>query len=93
MSTRFITSRYKLADNDFPVQPGSKVVRPKDIREESIALFTFLRDKGWIENLDDFIDNIVVERDLTDKSRVNVLLPADLIDQFRVIAAQIQFIL
>ncbi len=93
MSTRFITSRYKLADNDFPVQPGSKVVRPKDIREESIALFTFLRDKGWIENLDDFIDNIVVERDLTDRSRVNVLLPADLIDQFRVIAAQIQFIL
>ncbi len=93
MTNRFIVSRYKLADDSFPVQPGSKIVRPKDIREESIALFTFLRDKGWIEDLDDFINNLVVERDLTDRTRVNVLLPANLIDQFRILAAQIQFIL
>ena len=93
MSNRFIDERFKLADNSFPVQPGSKVVRPKDIREESIALFTSLRDRGLIEDLDDFVDNIVVERDPVDRSRVNVLLPANLIDQFRVLAAQIQFLL
>ena len=93
MTNRFISPRYKLADDSFPAQPGSKVVRAKDIRSESIALFTFLRDKGWIENLDHFVDNLRVERDLVDRTRVNVLLPCDLIDQFRVLAAQIQFIL
>ncbi len=93
MANRFIDERFKLADNSFPAQPGSKVVRPKDIREESIALFTSLRDIGLIEDLDDFVDNIVVERDPVDRSRVNVLLPANLIDQFRVLAAQIQFLL
>jgi phage tail sheath gpL-like len=52
-----------------------------------------LRDRGLIENLTDFIDNLIVERDLTDRSRINVLLPPDLVNQFIVLAGQIQFIL
>ena len=93
MSSRFIAPRFKLADDSFPVQPGSKVARAKDVKQETIALFTLLRNKGLIENLDDFIDNLIVERDLTDRNRVNCLLPADLINQFRVLATTIQFIL
>jgi len=93
MYNRFIAPRFKLADDTFPVQPGSKVARPKDVKQESIALFTSLRDQGLIENLDDFIENIVVERDATDKNRINVLLPPNLVNQFRILAAQIQFIL
>jgi len=93
MVNRFIIPRFKLADDTFPVQPGSKVATPKTVRSETIALFTLLRDKGLIENLDEFIDNLVVERDLADRNRVNVLLPSDLINQFRVLAANIQFIL
>jgi len=46
-----------------------------------------------IENLDDFIDNLIVERDISDVNRINVLLSPDLINQFRVLAGQIQFIL
>jgi len=53
-------------------------------------LFT---EKYYPQNLDEFIDNLVVERDLTDRNRVNVLLPADIINQFRVLAGNIQFIL
>ena len=93
MISRFIIPRFKLADDTFPVQPGSKVATPKTVRQETIALFTLLRDKGLIENLDDFVDNLVVERDLTDRNRVNVLLPPDLMNQFRILAGQIQFIL
>lgn len=93
MSNRFITQRFKLADDTFPVQPGSKVATPGTIKQEIIALFTLLRDDGIIENLSDFVENLVVERDSTDVNRVNVLLPPDLINQFRIIAAQIQFIL
>jgi phage tail sheath gpL-like len=93
MTTRFIVPRFKLADDSFPAQPGSKVARPKDVFSETVALFTLLRDKGWVENLDDFIDNLVVERNLTDRNRIDVLLPPDLVNQFRVLAGQIQFVL
>ncbi len=93
MSNRYIIPRFKLADDDYPVQAGTYVCRPKDIKSETIALFAMLQDIGLIENLDDFISNLVVERDLSDVNRVNVLLPCDLINQFRVLAAKIPFIL
>ena len=51
------------------------------------------RDVGLIENLDDFITNVVIERDANDVNRVNVLLPANLVNQFRILASQLQFIL
>jgi phage tail sheath gpL-like len=93
MVNRFITPRFKLADDTFPVQPGSKVVTPKTVRQETVALFADLRDAGLIENLEDFITNLVVERNSVDPNRVDVLLPPDLINQFRILAGQIQFIL
>ncbi len=93
MTTRFITQRYKLADDNFPVQPGSYVVTPKTIKQEIIALFAELQDKALIENLADFAANLVVERNATDKTRVDVLLPPDLINQFNILATVIQFIL
>ena len=93
MVSRFLIPRFKLADDTFPVQPGSKIATPKTVKAETVALFTLLRDKGLIENLDEFVEELVVERNITDANRVDVLLPADLINQFRVLAAQIQFLL
>lgn len=93
MTQRFIIPRFKLADDGFPVQPGSYVATPATVRQECIALFSLLQDEGLIENLDDFKENLVVERDISDANRVNVLLPPDLVNQFRILAGQIQFIL
>lgn len=93
MTNRFITSRFKLADDGFPVQPGSNVATPSSVAQEIVALFTELRNAGYIENLQDFIDNLRVERNTTDVDRVDVLLPPDLINQFRILAGLIQFIL
>ena len=93
MLTRFILPRFKLADNTFPVQPGTNVATPNSVGQEIIALFTQLRDAGLIENLENFIENLIVERNAADRNRVDVLLPPDLINQFRVLASKIQFIL
>ena len=93
MTNRFIVPRFKLADNGYPVQPGSYIATPSTVRQECIALFTLLRDNGLVENLDDFITNLTVERDDADPNRVNVLMPPDLINQFRILAGTIQFIL
>ena len=93
MLTRFVYPRFKLADDTFPVQPGTNVVTPKTIKQEIISLFSLLQEKGLIENLDDFIKNLIVERSEDDVNRVDVLLPPDLINQFRVLAGLVQFIL
>ena len=93
MINRFVIPRFKLADDSFPVQPGTYVCTPKTVKSEIIALFTQLQSEGLIENLADFIANLVVERDDTDRNRVNVLLPPDLINQFMVLAGKIEFIL
>lgn len=93
MTNRFIIPRYKLADDGYPVQPGAFIATPSTVRQECIALFTALRDRGLIENLDDFIDNLIVERNATDPNRVDALLGPDLVNQFRVLAGRIAFIL
>ena len=93
MMTRFIIPRFKLADDTYPIQPGQVIAQPKTIKSEIIALFAELRDAGYIENLDDFADNLIVERNSSDRDRVDVLLPPDLINQFRIMASVIQFIL
>lgn len=94
MELRFLIPRFKLADDTFPIQGGQiYVATPKTIKSEIIALFTLLRDNGLIENLDEFITNLIVERNTTDKNRVDVLLPPDLINQFRILASLVQFIL
>jgi len=85
--------RHKLADDTTRVAPGQVVARPKDIRMEIIALFSDLEEVGVIENLEEFKKNLIVERNGTDVNRVDVLLPADLVNQFRILAAQVQFIL
>jgi len=93
MTNRFIIPRYKLADDGYPVQPGAYIVTHATVRQECISLFTALRDDGLVENLDDFIENLIVERNQTDVNRVDVLLPPDLVNQFRVLASTIRFIL
>lgn len=93
MVQRYLLPRYKLADDTFNVPPGSYIVTPKTIKQEIIALFKELSDAGLVENIEDFVNNLIVERDTSDKNKVRVLLPPDLINQFRVLAGVIQFIL
>lgn len=93
MANRFIVPRFKLADDGNVYPAGAKVATPSIIKQETIALFTLLRDNGLIENLDNFVENLAVERDTTDVNRINVLLPPDLINQFRILAGVVQFIL
>ncbi len=93
MTNRFIVPRFKLADDTFIVSPGQKIVTPSVLKAEIIALFTQLSETGLVENIADFQKNLVVQRNSSDQNRVDVLLPPDLINQFRVLASQIQFIL
>lgn len=83
--------RHKLANDGTRYGPGQAIVTPKVIAAEILALFKQWEDAGLVENVDQFKADLRVERDATDRNRVNALIPPDLVNQFRVFAGSIQF--
>lgn len=92
MRTRFSARfrRKKLAKDG---TRGPNVVTPSLIRAELVALFKDWEDLGLVQDIDQFKRDVRVEISLTDPNRVNIIVPSHLINQLRVLAAAIQFIL
>lgn len=91
-----VSSRYprcKLADDGTSFGPGQAIVTPSILRADFIALAREWEAAGLVENVDKFKDQIIVVRSSTDPNRVDAVFPPDLVNQFRVLAGQIQFIL
>lgn len=89
IATKF--PRFKLASDGTNFSRGQAIVTPAIIRAEIVALFRELEEAGLVERLDQFIGDLIVERDASDPNRVNALVPPDLVNQFRSFAAQVQF--
>ncbi|VWX62594.1 phage tail sheath subtilisin-like domain-containing protein [Sphingorhabdus sp. 109] len=83
--------RHKLANDGTRYAAGQAIVTPSVIRAELIALFRELEEAGLVEQLDQFKDDLIVERDENDANRLNALIPPDIVNQFRSFAAAIQF--
>jgi len=81
---------FKLADDDGIARP--KVATPSVIRGELVALFWEWFYAGWVENPDQYMADLLVERDGSDVNRVNAIIPPDIINSFLVFAGQISFI-
>lgn len=93
LATRFLL-RYpnaKLANDGTNFGPGQVVVTPKVARGEVLALFSEWERDGLVEGREQFIEQLLVERDANDPNQLNIFLPPDLINQLRVTAAQIGF--
>lgn len=85
--------RHKLADNGTNFAPGQPVVTPSIIKTELLALFTEWEEAGLVEDFTTFKDELYVVRNKSDRDRVDVLAGPNLINQFRIFAEQIRFIL
>lgn len=85
--------RCKLASDGTLVGAGQAIVTPKVCKAETIAWARDLASAGLLEEVDQFIADLVVERDGSDQSRLNVRMAPDIVNQARVFAAQIQFLL
>jgi phage tail sheath gpL-like len=83
--------RYKLADDGTRFGPGQKIVTPKVIQGELIAQYRIDEFNGLVENVDAFKQHLIVERDVNNPNRLNVLYPPDLVNQLRVFAVLVQF--
>jgi phage tail sheath gpL-like len=85
--------RHKLADDGTNFARGQAVVTPGTIRAEIIGRFKQWEAAGLVEGVDQFKADLIVTRNPNDPNRVDALLPPDLVNQFRVLAAQIEFLL
>ncbi|MED8996945.1 phage tail sheath C-terminal domain-containing protein, partial [Escherichia coli] len=61
------------------------------IRAELIAQFRTLEQNGYVQDVDSFVEKLVVERDSDNPNRVNVVWPDRLINQLRIFAVLNQF--
>lgn len=83
--------RHKLANDGTQYGAGQAVVTPNVIRAELVALFMDWMDAGLAEGLEQFKRDLLVQRSSTDPNRIDAVIPPDVINQFRVFAAQVQF--
>lgn len=89
ISSRF--GQFKLMDDGNVIPPGQAIVTPSTIRGEVIALFQDWQDLGWVENLNQFKAELLVQRNQSDPNRIDMILPPDLINNLLVTAAQFAF--
>lgn len=85
--------RHKLADDGTSFAPGQAVATPNVIRGELLDVARQLELVGVLEGFEQFKNDLVVVRSLVDTGRVNCILPPNVVNQFRVFAASVQFIL
>lgn len=85
--------RHKLADDGTNFGPGQAVATPATIRAEILSLFSEWEADGLVEGWEQFKKDIIVKRNASDVNRVDAQLSPDLMNQFRVFAGQIQFLL
>lgn len=83
--------RHKLANDGTRYAAGQAVVTPTVIRAEAVAKFRDWEERGLVEQAENFKAGLVVERNAQDTTRLDVLLPPDLVGPLFIIANQIQF--
>ena len=83
--------RSKLANDGLPIAAGQDVATPKRIRGVLFGWFRQLMGLALVENIEQFKNDLVVERDESNPNRVNILLPPDLVNQLITIGVKVQF--
>ena len=85
--------RHKLADDGTQYGAGQAIVTPKLIRAELLALFREWEDAGLAEDFAQFKRDLLVQRNVNDPNRIDAVIPPNTVNAFRLLAAQIQFLL
>lgn len=91
--TRFSSKygRHKLASDGTRVRSGQAVLTPRAAKAEAVSIFRDWESFGWVENVDQFKDDLIVERNAENPDRLDILLPPDLVNQLRQLGVKIQF--
>ena len=85
--------RHKLADDGAQYGPGQAIVTPSVMKAEVVGRFRQWEFLGLVENADQFLTDLVVERNVQDPNRLDILASPDLVNQLLVAGVQLEFIL
>lgn len=85
--------RAKLANDGVRVAPGQQIMTPAVGKAEALAKFRQWESLGLVENFEQYKADLVCVRSQSDPNRLEWILPPDLVNQFRVGGATIQFLL
>lgn len=85
--------RHKLGNDGVRYGAGQAILTPKAAKAEAIARFRQWEEQALVEGLDQFKDDLIVERDANNPNRLNFLMPPDLVNQLRIMGVQFQFLL
>jgi phage tail sheath gpL-like len=83
--------RHKLANDGTNFAPGQPIMTPERGRAEAATWGAKMEAAGYLEGLDQFKADLVVERNANDPTRLDFLLPVNLVNQLQVIAARLEF--
>ena len=86
-------ARYKLADDGTRFGAGQPIITPLVGRAAAVGIFESWEQSGLVEDAGAFSEALVVERNSGDRNRLDFLLAPNLVNQLRVVGAQISFIL
>lgn len=84
-------ARARLASSSAKIKPGLQVITPNIGRNEALIWYRQLERDGLAEDYDTFKSNVVCQRSESNNNRLEWLLPSDLVNQFIVGSADIQF--
>ncbi len=83
--------RHKLATDASEVSPGQAIMTPKLGKAEAVSACQDWIELGLVENMSMFKEGLICERNPLDPNRLDWRMTPDLVNQFRLGAAQIQF--
>lgn len=85
--------RALLADNGAKVRSGIQVIDPNTGKAEAINIFRNWEEEGYVENIDQFKNDLICRRSTTDNTRLEWIITPQLLSQFLVGATDLNFLL
>ena len=61
-SKKYVSQRYKIADDSTLIPPGKPILQPKMAKAEAINLFQDWQERGLVEDASSFINSLIVEK-------------------------------
>jgi phage tail sheath gpL-like len=84
---------YKLANDGIQAKAGQKVATPKRITATILGWFRIQEGLAIVEDYNQFKTQLIVVRNDTDKTRVDSIIPPNVVNQFRIFGGELQFFL
>jgi phage tail sheath gpL-like len=84
---------YKLADDGIQAKAGQKIATPKRITATILGWFRGQEELAIVEDYNQFKTQLIVVRNTTDETRVDSIIPTNVVNQFRIFAGELQFLL